>query len=282
MNNEKTSAYTGLSSKLFMYAVLIVFAVIALYPIYHLLITSLKSSRAYVDNKLFWPVSATFENYNYVLFQGKMLKYFVNNGIIMPLAMLGYLFVCITAGFAFGRLRFPFRLPIFLVVLFLMIFPQMLLSVQIFQICRQLHLLNTYFGQILVWIAYFSPFGTYIISTYYSTVPYEIIESAKMDGASTWRIISSIMVPISMSIIGIVFVIGFQSMWNELIFSLLILQKESIRTLTLGIAMMQGQYGLDDTTLTAAIMVASVVPIVLFFFFQKYISMGAFEGSVKG
>lgn len=282
MNKVNTYILNKISYKIIMYIILIIFAFIALYPIYHLLITSLKTSREYVDNKLFWPKLLTIDNYKYVLIQGKMVKYFINNFIIMPMAMIGYLFVCITAGFAFGRLRFPFRLPIFLIVLFLMIFPQVLLSIQIFQICRSLHLINTYLGLILVWIAYFAPFGTYIMSTYYSTVPYEIIESARIDGAGTFKIISSIMVPISMPMIGLIFIIGFQSMWNELIFSLLLLQKEAIRTITLGIGMMQGQYGLDDTRLTAAVMTASFVPIVLFFFFQKYISMGAFAGSVKG
>ena len=282
MNKVNTYIMSKISYKIIMYIILIIFAFIALYPIYHLLITSLKTSREYVDNKLFWPKLLTIDNYEYVLIQGKMIKYFINNFIIMPMAMLGYLFVCITAGFAFGRLRFPFRLPIFLIVLFLMIFPQVLLSIQIFQICRSLHLINTYVGLILVWIAYFAPFGTYIMSTYYSTVPYEIIESARIDGAGTFKIISSIMVPISMPMIGLVFILGFQSMWNELIFSLLLLQKAAIRTITLGIGMMQGQYGLDDTRLTAAVMAASFVPIVLFFFFQKYISMGAFAGSVKG
>ena len=172
----------------------------------------------------------------------------------MPVGLLAYLFVCVTAGFAFGRLRFPFRLPIFLSVLFLMIFPQMLLSIQIFQICRALHLVNSYFGLILVWVAYFAPFGTYIMTTYYSTVPMEIIESARMDGASTWQLFFRIMIPIGMPMIAVIIIIGFQSMWNELPFSLLLLQKESLRTITQGIGMMKGQYGLDDTILTAGIM----------------------------
>lgn len=281
MNKVNTYILSKISYKIIMYIILIIFAFIALYPIYHLLITSLKTAREYVDNKLFWPNLPTIKNYEYVFIQGKMLKYYINNCIIMPIAMAGYLFVCITAGFAFGRLRFPFRLPIFLVMLFLMIFPQVLLSVQIFQICRRLHLINTYLGLILVWIAYFAPFGTYIMSTYYSTVPYEIIESARIDGAGTFKIISSIMVPISMPMVGIILIIGFQSMWNELIFSLLLLQKDAIRTITLGIGMMQGQYGLDATRLTAAIMAASFVPLLLFLFFQRFISMGAFAGSVK-
>ena len=76
--------------------------------------------------------------------------------------------------------------------------------------------------------------------------------------------------------------IGFQAMWNELPFSLLLLQKDSMRTITLGIGLMQGQYGLDDTVLTAAIMTASAVPFLLFLFFKKYIAMGSYAGSIKG
>jgi raffinose/stachyose/melibiose transport system permease protein len=268
--------------KAMMYAILVVCAVIALYPIYHALITSLKTESEYVQNRLSIPAAPTAQNYSYVLIEGKLLKYFLNNCIIMPIALAGYLFVCTTAGFAFGKLRFRFRLPIFLSVLFLMIFPQMLLSVQIFQICRALQLLNSYIGLILVWIAYFAPFGTYIMTTFFSSVPYELIESARMDGANTRQILLRIMVPISMPMIGIISIIGFQSMWNEFIFSLLLLQNDEMRTITLGIGMLQGQYGLDDTRLTAAIIVASFVPFLLFIFFQKYISMGAYAGAIKG
>jgi len=265
-----------------LYLVLAVFVVLALYPLLHALSTSLKTSREYVDNKLLWPAAPTLANYRHVIVDGGMLRYFLNNCIVMPLAMIAYLFVCLSAGFAFGRLRFPLRLPIFLVVLFLMIFPQMLLSVQIFQVCRSLHLINNYLGLVLVWVAYFAPFGTYIMTTYYSKVPLEIIESARMDGAGTWQILLRFMVPIAMPMVGIIVVIGFQAMWNELPFSLLLLQKDSLRTITLGIGLMQGQYGLDDTVLTAAIMTASAVPLLLFLFFQRYIAMGSYAGAIKG
>lgn len=282
MNKLKLIGQDGALYKLLMYLVLIIFSLMALYPLYHILITSLKSAGEYVDNKLYWPAAPGIDNYRYVLIQGKMLKYFMNSCLVMPLAMAGYLLVCVAAGFAFGRLRFRLRFPLFMFVLFLMIFPQMLLSIQIFQICRFLHLLNNYLGLILVWIAYFAPFGTYIMATYYSTVPYELIESAKLDGAGTWKILSRIMIPVSMPMIGIIMIIGFQSMWNELPFSLLLLQKDTLRTITQGIGMMQGQYGLDDTILTAAILTASAIPLILFIFFQKYISMGAYAGAVKG
>jgi ABC-type glycerol-3-phosphate transport system permease component len=270
------------SFKIFIYIILTFFLILAVYPLIHTLITSLKTANEYINNKIFWPNHFTLDNYYYVLIKANMIKYFINSCILMPPALLVYLFVCTAAGFAFGRLRFPFRLPIFLVVLFLMIFPQMLLSIQIFQVCRNLHLINNYFGLILVWVAYFAPFGTYIMTTYYSTVPMEIIESAKIDGASTMQLLFRIMVPIGKPMIAVIIIIGFQSMWNELPFSLLLLQKEGLRTITQGIGMMKGQYGLDDTILTSAIMTASAVPLVLFLFFQKYITMGAYAGSVKG
>lgn len=268
--------------KVIMYFVLVIFALMALYPIFFALITSLKHSTEYVNNKLQLPLNPTIDNYYYVWIKGNMLTYFLNSCLLIPSGLLLYLFVCITAGFAFGRLRFPFRLPLFLAVLFLMIFPQMLLSIQIFQICRALHLINNYIGLILVWVAYFGPFGTYIMTTYYATVPMEIVESARLDGTGIYRMLYYIMVPIAKPMIVIIVIIGTQSMWNELPFSLLLLQKESLRTITQGIGMLQGQYGLDDTILTAAILSASLVPLLLFLLFQRQITMGSYGGAVKG
>lgn len=275
------NTYTRTINKI-MYLVLGIFAVIAVYPIFFAFFTSIKSASEYVNNKLSFPVKITFENYYHVWIKGNMLKYFINSCILIPCALIAYIFVCVSAGFAFGRLRFPFRFAIFLTVLFLMIFPQMLLSIQIFQICRKLNLINNYFGLILTWVAYFAPFGTYIMTTYYSTVPMELIESARIDGTNIWQMLFKIMFPIAKPMIVIIVIIGFQSMWNELPFSLLLLQTESLRTITQGIGMMQGQYGLDDTILTAAILSASIVPLILFMFFQKQITMGAYGGAVKG
>ncbi|MFA7119319.1 MAG: carbohydrate ABC transporter permease [Sphaerochaetaceae bacterium] len=277
MSNSYNRAVKGI-----MYFILVIFAIIALYPLIFVLITSLKSPSEYVNNKLHFPEKITFANYYYVWVKGNMLKYFINSCILIPCGLVAYLFVCVSAGFAFGRLRFPFRFSIFLTVLFLMIFPQMLLSIQIFQICRTLHLVNNYFGLILVWVAYFAPFGTYIMTTYYATVPMEILESARLDGTNIWQILFYIMVPIAKPMIVIIVIIGFQSMWNELPFSLLLLQTEKLRTITQGIGMMQGQYGLDDTILTAAIVSAAFVPLLLFMFFQREITMGSYGGAVKG
>ena len=132
----------------------------SLYPLFHVFITSFKKVDEYIENRVFLPHQWVLDNYKVAIEQGHLLRYFWNNAILIPVAMLFYLFVCITAGFAFGRLRFRFRLPLFLLNLFLMIFPQMLLSLQIFNICNKLYLTDTYLGVILVWTASFAPCGT--------------------------------------------------------------------------------------------------------------------------
>ncbi len=270
------------SLKFYTYLVLIIFGLMSLYPLFHVFITSFKKVDEYIENRVFLPHQWVLDNYKVAIEQGHLLRYFRNNAILIPVAMLFYLFVCITAGFAFGRLRFRFRLPLFLLNLFLMIFPQMLLSLQIFNICNKLYLTDTYLGVILVWTAYFAPFGTYIMATYFSSIPYEIIESARVDGASTWRVLLQIATPMALPMAGFLAIIGFQSMWNELPFSLLLLQTMEKRTVTLGIAMIQGQYGIPDPMRAAVIVLASFIPILVFIFFQKYITTGTFAGSLKG
>ena len=268
--------------KTIMYIFLGICAFMALYPIFFVVITSIKTPEEYVTNKLGFPSKITFSNFTYVWKNGNMLRYFFNSLLVIPIGLIFYLFICVSAGFAFGRLRFKGRLPIFLTVLFLMIFPQMLLSMQIFQICRSLKLVNNYVGLILVWIAYFCPFGTYIMTTYYSTVPMSLVESARLDGAKLYQMLFRIMVPIAQPMIVVITIIGTQSMWNELPFSMLLLQNADMRTITHSLGMLKGQYGLKDPILMAAILCASSVPIILFLFFQKQITMGSYSGAVKG
>jgi raffinose/stachyose/melibiose transport system permease protein len=163
-----------------------------------------------------------------------------------------------------------------------MIFPQLLLATQVFRLISLLNLTNTVLGVILTWVAYFAPFGTYIMTTYFTDMPYELVEAARMDGASHLRILASVMTPMAMPMVATIAIIGFQSMWNELPFSMLILQEQSRRTITLGIAMMRGQYGLAVPIQSAAVVIASAVPLIVFLIFQRRVTMGVTAGALKG
>jgi ABC-type glycerol-3-phosphate transport system permease component len=120
------------------------------------------------------------------------------------------------------------------------------------------------------------------MTTYFSAVPYELVESARMDGASTLAILVRIMAPVASPMVGTLLIIGVQSMWNELPFSLLLLQDDRMRTVSLAIAMLKGEYGMRAPDLSAAVALASVVPIALFLVFQRKITLGSMAGSIKG
>lgn len=264
------------------YAALVSFSLVALFPLYFAGITSLKTKAEYLDRPIEFPSEPTAENYTYSLTLAKLPIFLKNNAIVIPTALALYLFVCSAAGFAFGGLRFRWRLPVFLLVLFLMIFPQMVLGIQIYRIVANIGLVNSHIGVVIVWVAYFAPFGTYIMTTYYAGVPREILESARMEGAGILRILWSVMMPIGTPMIATITVIGFNAMWNELPFSLLLLQTRELRTFIQGIAMMQGEYGLSMPILASALTLAAVIPLIVFLFFQRYIRLGANAGSVKG
>lgn len=269
-------------SQFLVYLFLILITFISLYPIFFSFISSFKTVQEYTFSKTALPSSWVMDNYAYVFRNLNFLSYIMNSVILVFSGMILYLFVCNAAGFALGMLRFRYKLSIFSFVLFFQIFPQMVIASQVYRICSKIGLMNSHFGLILVWVAYFAPFGTYIMSTYYSTMPRSLIESARIDGAGVFRQLFKIMMPMAAPMIGTVSIVGSLAMWTELPFSLLLIQDPGKRPLSLGIAIMKGEHGIPIPILTAAILVSAIIPLILYFFFQKKIHMGSTAGAVKG
>jgi ABC-type glycerol-3-phosphate transport system permease component len=249
---------------------------------YFALITSFKSTPDYTLNKLGLPHPATWANYYNVLVTNHLLVYLANSILVVIVAMVFYVIICCAAGLAFGKYHFRGRVILFSFVIFFQIFPQMVVASELYQLLAKMGLINTRAGLIIAWIAYFTPFGAYIMTTYFSTVPKELIESARMDGANVGHVLFNIMMPVAKPMIGTIGIIGTLAMWNELPFAMMIVQKQSLRTITLGITLLQGEYGLPVPVLSAAVIVSCIVPFVLYLFFQNQITMGATAGSVKG
>jgi raffinose/stachyose/melibiose transport system permease protein len=278
----KKASGINAGSRLLVQLFLLALVIASVFPLYNVIVASFKSGDEFVANPFFPPKSPIGANFVYAAVNARLLKYAVNSLILVPCGLVLYLVVCVSAGYAFGKMRFRLKRPLFLLVLFLTIFPQLLLATQVFKLISLLHLTNTGLGVILTWVAYFSPFGTYIMTTYFTDMPYELVEAARMDGASPLRILVQVMTPLAMPMIATIAIIGFQSMWNELPFSLLILQNTASRTLTLGIALMRGEYGIGVPTLSAALVIAMVVPLVIFLIFQRRVTLGVTAGAIKG
>ena len=278
----KRTSSIGVGSRVVAQLFLILLVVLSLLPLYNVVSASFKSEDEFITNLFLPPRAPVVGNYVHAAIDGLLLRFAMNTLILVPIGLVVYLAVCITAGYAFGKMRFGLKRPLFLLVLFLMIFPQLLLATQVFRLISLLSLTNTGLGVILTWVAYFAPFGTYIMTTYFSEMPYELVEAARIDGASHTRILASVMTPLAMPMIATIAIIGFQSMWNELPFSLLILQEQNLRTLTLGIAMMKGQYGLAVPMQSAEVVIASIVPLAIFLIFQRQVTLGITAGAIKG
>jgi raffinose/stachyose/melibiose transport system permease protein len=277
----KKAPAIGGGARILVWLFLIVLVIASLLPLYNVIAASFKTPDEFVENAFLPPKSPTFDNYVYAAISGRLLRFAINSLVLVPIGLVLYLAVCVSAGYAFGKMRFRFKRPLFLLVLFLTIFPQLLLAIQVFKLISLLQLTNTGAGVILTWVAYFSPFGTYIMTTYFTDMPYELVEAARMDGASHIRILVSVMTPLAAPMIATIAIIGFQSMWNELPFSLLILQDQSSRTLTLGVAMMKGEFGLRVPIQSAAVVIAMAVPLIMFLIFQRRITLGITAGAIK-
>ncbi len=211
-------------SRILTYIFLILITLISLYPMYFAFVSSFKTVQDYTFSKTALPGSWVGENYLYVFRNLNFLTYTMNSVFLVVVGMILYIFVCNAAGFALGMLRFRFKLTIFSFILFFQIFPQMVIAAQVYRICSKIGLMNSHLGLILVWVAYFAPFGTYIMSTYYATIPRALIESARIDGAGVFRQLFSIMMPVATPMIGTIAIVGSLGMWTELPFSLLLIQ----------------------------------------------------------
>jgi len=264
------------------YFFLLVLAVMVLYPLFFALISGLKSVEQYTAAKLSLPGTFFLGNFERVFLQHNFHLYLLNTVISVALSMVFYIIICAAAGLAFGKFKFRNKLLIFSLILLFQIFPQMVIAGELYQLLSRMGLLNTKAGIILAWLAYFCPFGTYIMTTYFSTVPRDIIESARIDGTNVFQLLFKIMMPVAKPMLGTIGIIGTLSMWNELPFAMMILQQNKLRTVSVGIAMMQGEFGLPIPVLAAAVIVSAVIPTACYLVFQDFISMDITAGAVKG
>ena len=190
------------------------------------------------------------------------------------------LFVASLAGYALAQQRFAFRRTIFVLLLMGLMIPVQVIIVPLFHTIAGLGLLNSRIGLGIVYGAFFSPFGIYLMSSYYAGIPKELSEAARVDGASPWQIYLRIMLPLGRPALVTLGIITTLHCWNDVLISLLVMQES--RTLMVGIAALRGEYGADIPLVSAAVVIGAAPVIGLFLIFQRQILGGILIGSVKG
>lgn len=258
-----------------LYLGLAVLAAVMLFPTYWMVVTALtKEGQEFAFPPRLFPEEIAWENFPNALTAQPFDAYFKNSAMIAVVATVGALLTESLVGYGFARLRFPGRDFLFIICLATLMLPFVVTMIPRFIIFRNLGLIDTVWPLIIPYFFGGSPFGIFLFRQYYRSLPYELDESAQVDGAGFFRIWWSIIVPQSLPIFAALGILHFVFFWNDFIGPLIYLHSDENRTLTLGVLKFVGQYHQDWNFMMVGglVMIAPVVIIVLVG--QRYFKRG--------
>jgi alpha-glucoside transport system permease protein len=257
-----------------------------LVPTIGLFITSLRPS-ADMRSTGWWTIlfepRFTLTNYERVIEAEGMGNAFLNTVFIsVPSTLLPLVFAAM-AGFALAWVRFPFRDTIFLLIIASMMVPVQTGFIPLVAAFREsgLPLLETYGAVWLAHTAYALPFGIFLLRNFFITLPKDLIEAARIDGASNWSIFRTIVVPLSVPAIAAYGIFQFLWVWNDLLMALVYVQRNSLQPMPFQITTLLGTYASEWSLLSAAAFLVMVVPLIVFISLQRFFVQGLLAGSVK-
>jgi len=272
---------------------LVVLAALWLVPTIGLLVTSFRP-RPDIASSGWWTaftsMDFTLKNYDLVLNGNQMSSSFLNSALIAVPATLIPLFIGSLAAYAFAWIRFPLRDTIFLSLVALMVVPvqsafvPMLIEFQDlseFLTGTKTAITGWYFG---IWIAhtvFALPFCIFLLRNFFITLPRDLIEAARVDGASNWKIFRSIVLPLSVPALASFGIFQFLWVWNDLLTALVFIQESDQWPMTIRISQLLSTYGVEFHLLSAGAFLLMAVPLLVFFALQRYFVQGLLAGSVK-
>jgi len=250
-------------------------------PFYLLIVNTFKTMPQITASPLTLPETIRFDAYLRAWKEAHLGDYYKNSIIISAVSVVLSVSVSSLAAYAFARLRFLGRQALFFFLLAGVMLPLQVALVPLYRLLDGMTLLSTYQGMIALYVAFTIPFGVFILTGFYKSIPIEIEEAALIDGCgwfqSYWRIVIPLAAPGLVTMI----ILEFIWFWNEYLVALTMIQKEAMRTVMLGVMVMANTFQLDFSLLTAGIVIAVVPPILVYAFFQKYLIRGLTAGALK-
>ncbi len=282
MSKKTKSSLDGQSRgyKIFVIIVLALLAVFFIFPLYWILTGSLKDAITINAQKPQWfPLHPTLDNY-VRLFKQPAIQWLLNTIIIAVAAMA---LTCITAalaGYALAKKRFYGQTVLFSLLVCAMALPKQVIVIPLLQEMSALGLNNNLLAVILPTVGW--PFGIFLMKQFSETIPTEMLEAARIDGASEVRTFVSIVFPMVKPGVGALAIFTFVNTWNDYFLQLIMLQKREVLTISTGIARLQGEVSSDFGLIMAGAALAAVPIVAVFLMFQKYFTQGITMGAVKG
>jgi ABC-type glycerol-3-phosphate transport system permease component len=260
---------------------LILFAIICIFPVYYMFVTSFKSESEYLINRFSLPGQPILDNFSEVLGGEDFPRWFLNSIILTAGSVVFNTIIAAYAAFAFAKMQFKRRDAIFSFVLILMVVPPVVMVVPLFKLMIQIGLLNTYPSVIIIYTGLTLPFSIYMLTNFFKTIPDEIMSSAKIDGCPDRRILQMIIIPLAAPAIITIILVNALWVWNELLIAVIFLQRDDLKTLMVGLTVFKSRYNLDIPVTMAGLVLATIPMLALYFAGQKYFIRGMVSGSLK-
>ncbi|WP_163539852.1 carbohydrate ABC transporter permease [Gracilibacillus sp. YIM 98692] len=266
--------------KFLFYLLLVVGAFIMLVPFLWMISTSFKGSGAVmVFPPEFIPNELTFANYQEVVGKFPMMKFLWNSLLVAFLTTIGQIIFSSMAGYAFARMHFKGRDPLFLLYLATMMVPTQVTMIPQFILIREFGWLDSYQGLIIPTM--FAVFGTFLMRQAMLSIPRELEEAAFMDGANHLRVFWHVCIPLIKPMIATLGIFTFMQSWNNFLWPLIVVSSNELATLPLGLSLLQGRWSTDWSLMMSGVVISVVPILIVYLFAQKYFIQGMTMSGMK-
>lgn len=262
---------------------ILVLTLILILPFLWMISTSFKEADEIFQEIPKWmPRKFSFQNYSEIWNRGYFKTYFVNSLLVSFSTMGISLIVAMFAGYGISRFRFRGRTFFSVTLIIVQMFPSMLLLIPMYIIMSKMGLLDTHLSMVIAYTTFAMPFCTWMIKGYFDTIPVSLEEAARIDGCGRLRILFQIIMPLAAPGIVTVAMFAFILSWQEYMYALTFARTEGMRTITVGIALMQGQHGsVNWGQIMAGSVLACLPGLILFTYMEKYLVQGFTMGAIK-
>ena len=270
-------------AKILIYIFLILFTVIQIYPFIWLLLFSFKNNmEIFGSNVAGLPHKLLWSNYQDALTNGKVLVFLKNSAIVTIAVLIISTVVICMASYAIARMKWKLSKTAMVMFLLGIMIPINATLLPLMIVFRKIHIVDTYWSVILPYVGFSLPMGIYILTAFLKTIPREMEESSMLDGCSIYGTFFRIIVPIMRPAIATVTIFTFIFSWNELMFATTFINSSSMKTLTVGIMEMVGQYTTQWGPIGAGLVLATLPTIVIYAILSNQVQKSLILGAVKG
>lgn len=258
---------------------LLVAALLTYLPFWILIMVSLKDQAQFYHGV--WAPDVPFHFENYLNAWGVVSHYILNSIFVTLATVVGVVVVSSLAAFAFARYDFPLKRLLFLLILSLLMVPSILTMVPTFVLVKDFGMINSYLGLILPGIAAQQVFAIFLLRSFIASLPEELFEAARMDGASIFQCYWFVALPLCRPILSVVVITTTLTTWNDFIWPLIVISDDRLRTIPIGLAFFQTQYTTNYGPLMAGYVISSLPLLLVFLFTSREFVQGLTAGAVK-